>query len=154
MKYTHARFAGLIALALAACALFAQYGTTKPFAVPGTNGTWMVMGYALTTSATNIAALTASASVVPPPANTTVFLCGGDLSVASSTSVTATIQDVAGNSFWNAVEPFSGATGGASYNLALGAGASAPIGCRPFVRGMLVSASSGSTITFSGWGVY
>jgi hypothetical protein len=155
MQYTRARFCGLSALVLllATCALlFAQAITPRPFRPSGVNGTWAVMDYALTTSAVNLANLTASSTIAPPPPNTTVFLCGGDINASAGTSATVTIQDGTGGYFWNGIVPLS-TTQASSTNIPLGTGGS-PVACRPFPAGIVVSASSGSTFTFSGWGVY
>lgn len=158
MKFTRARFCGLsiLALAIACGALFAQ-SVQKPFTVPGTNGSWSVTGYVLTTSSVVLCGsnLTSSGSlnVALPPCNATVFMCGSDENASSGTAVTTTIQDATGGFFWNAIAPLS-PTAASSYNIPLGSAASTPIGCRPFPSGVAVKASTGSTITFSAWGVY
>jgi hypothetical protein len=140
-------------MAFAATLLYGQSGASKPFTVPGTNGTWMVTGYSLTTTPTNLSTLSASGSIAPPPRNQTVFLCGADVNASAGTTASVTIQDGIGNYFWNAIAPLSSGNP-SSYNIPVGSGASAPIGCRPFPSGLVVSASSASTITFSAWGVY
>jgi len=156
MQYTRARFAGLIFLALTLVAyLCAQAPAQKPFSVPGTNGTWSVTGYVLTTSPVNVCSLTSSGSrqVAAPTCGETVFVCGGDVNAAAGTAATITITDALSGSFWTTVAPLS-STAASSYNIPFGSGANAPIGCRPFPKGLVVNASANTTITFSAWGVY
>jgi hypothetical protein len=119
---------------------------------------WRITGYVLTTSPVSLSTLVTSGSLtaLPPAASATVWLCGGDINASAGTAATVSIKDGNGAYYWNAIAPLS-ATVASNFNFPFGtvpANGAAYGGCRPFPAGLLVSASAGSTITFSAWGVY
>lgn len=119
---------------------------------------WRITGYVLTTSPVNLSTLVSSGSLtaIPPASGQTIWLCGGDINAGAGTTATVTLKDGAGAFWWNGIAQLS-STAASMYNFPLGTVAmnGQPFaGCRPFPGGMLVSASAGSTITFSGWGVF
>ena len=118
---------------------------------------WRITGYVLTTSPVSVATLVSSGSMtaVPPATGAIVWLCGADVNASAGTAATVTIKDGAGAYFWNAIAPLS-STAASSFNVPFGTAShvTPSAACRPFPGGMLVSASAGSTITFSGWGVF
>lgn len=132
--------------------LDAQANRLQP---PGSNGAWMITGYVLTATPVNISSLVSSGSLTaaPPGAGQTIWMCGGDVNAASGTSVTITLRDGNGGYFWNGINPLN-PSAASSFNFPFGGGGAGFTGCRPFPNGLLVSASSAATITFSGWGVY
>jgi len=133
-------------IALLAALSISAVAQTRP---SGTNGTWRIAGYVLTTAQVSLCTLTASASIVPPPCNAILYVCTSDVNASAGTAATVTIADALGNAFWTTVAPLS-SSAASSYNIPVG---TYPF-CRPFPAGMLVSASAGSTITFAASGYY
>jgi len=127
---------------------------TPPIILGGQN--WYITGYVLTTTPVSVCSLVSSGSLtaLPPTCSQIVWWCGGDLNAAAGTAATITLKDGNGGYYWNAIAPLS-ATAASSFNIQFSAEPGAKYGgCRPFPSGLLVSASIGGVVTFSGHGVY